>query len=148
MPARKRERIEPTDDWAQLQLRLDWPEHTRYELIRPVVVFGHAPADRAKLTGRSTSTIYLAGLRPVDLGPDGSGPTLSTKRESCGPTWGTASSGGGRLARSYRPSIGRCWATTSGVSVTWLVPDGVGGGVITRAPIRWFRRRGSPASSA
>ena len=28
MPARKRERVEPTDDWSQLQLRLDWPEHT------------------------------------------------------------------------------------------------------------------------
>src|SRR5215213_6283390 len=68
MPARKRERIEPTDDWAQLQLRLDWPEQTRYELIRPVVVFGHAPADRAKLTGRSTSTIYRQAARFDQLG--------------------------------------------------------------------------------
>jgi transposase len=68
MPARKRERIEPTEDWSQLQLRLDWPEQTRYELIRPVVVFGQAPAERAKLTGRSTSTIYRQTARFDQLG--------------------------------------------------------------------------------
>jgi transposase len=68
MPARKREPIEPTDDWAQLQLRLDWPEQTRYELIRPVVVFGQAPAERAKLTGRATSTIYRQTARFDQLG--------------------------------------------------------------------------------
>jgi hypothetical protein len=68
MPARKRERIEPTEDWSQLQLHLDWPERTRYELIRPVVVLGQAPAERAKLTGRSTSTIYRQTARFDQLG--------------------------------------------------------------------------------
>ena len=40
MPYRKRPRIEPTEDWAQLQLHLAWPEQVSYELIRPVVLFG------------------------------------------------------------------------------------------------------------
>ena len=36
MTSRKRALLEPTDDWEQLQFQLDWPEQTRYELIRPV----------------------------------------------------------------------------------------------------------------
>src|SRR5215218_8739875 len=58
MASRKRALLEPTDDWQQLQFQLDWPEQTRYELIRPVVVFGAAPVDRSKQTGVSASTIY------------------------------------------------------------------------------------------
>ena len=57
MPARKRQRIEPTEDWTQLQFRLDWPEQTGYELIRPVVVFGSSPLDRAEQTGVSPRSI-------------------------------------------------------------------------------------------
>lgn len=51
MPLRKRPRIEPTEDWSQLQLRIVWPEQVTYELIRPVVLFGFSPAERAKQTG-------------------------------------------------------------------------------------------------
>src|SRR6266536_2283667 len=58
MASRKRALLEPTDDWEQLQFQLDWPEQTRYELIRPVVVFGAPPVERAKQTGVSASTIY------------------------------------------------------------------------------------------
>src|SRR6266536_2197702 len=47
-----------TWDGQQLQFQLDWPEQTRYELIRPVVVFGSAPVERSKQTGVSASTIY------------------------------------------------------------------------------------------
>jgi hypothetical protein len=36
MAVRKRAPLEPTEDWQQLRLQLDWPEQTRYELIRPV----------------------------------------------------------------------------------------------------------------
>jgi putative transposase len=68
MPARKRERIEPTDDWSQLQLRLDWPEQAGYELIRPVVVFGHSPIDRAEQTGSSSRSIYRKVARFDQLG--------------------------------------------------------------------------------
>ncbi len=58
MASRKRALLEPTDDWEQLQFQLDWPEQTRYELIRPVVVFGAPPVERSKQTGVSASTIY------------------------------------------------------------------------------------------
>src|SRR5215212_5717926 len=68
MPARKRERIEPTDDWSQLQLRLDWPEQAGYELIRPVVVFGHSPVDRAEQTSTSSRSIYRKVARFDQLG--------------------------------------------------------------------------------
>jgi len=58
MASRKRALLEPTDDWEQLQFQLDWTEQTRYELIRPVVVFGAPPVERAQQTGVSASTIY------------------------------------------------------------------------------------------
>ena len=54
MASRKRALLEPTDDWQQLQFQLDWLEQQRYELIRPVVVFGSAPVERAEQTGAST----------------------------------------------------------------------------------------------
>ena len=59
MANRKRALLEPTDDWEQLQFQLDWLEQTRYELIRPVIVFGAAPVERAKQTGVSASTLSL-----------------------------------------------------------------------------------------
>jgi hypothetical protein len=57
MPAARRSRIEPTDDWTELQLRFNWPEQGGYELIRPVVLFGFTPAERAQQTGMSARTI-------------------------------------------------------------------------------------------
>src|SRR5258706_526290 len=57
MPAARRVRTPPTDDWVVLQLRLHWPEQVEYELIRPVVVFGRTPAERAEQTGAATRTI-------------------------------------------------------------------------------------------
>lgn len=58
MPFRKRPRVEPTDDWAQLNLQLAWPEQISYELIRPVVLFGCSPAERAQQTGVPERSIY------------------------------------------------------------------------------------------
>ena len=57
MPAAKRVRTSPTEDWEALQLRLLWPEQQEYELIRPVVVFGLTPAERAEQTGAAARTI-------------------------------------------------------------------------------------------
>ncbi len=68
MAGRKRALLEPTDDWQQLQLQLDWTEQTRYELIRPVVVFGAPPVERAKQTGVSARTIYRRVSRFDELG--------------------------------------------------------------------------------
>src|SRR5215217_7264928 len=47
----RRRRVEPTDEWEQVELLCAWPEQRDYELIRPLVLFG-APADgRAEETG-------------------------------------------------------------------------------------------------
>jgi putative transposase len=58
-----RQRIEPTDDWQQLDLLVRFPEQHTYELIRPVVLFGHSPAERAHLTGAPQRTLYRQAAR-------------------------------------------------------------------------------------
>ena len=58
MPAAKRARREPTNDWQQLQLLTQFPAQLTYELIRPVVLFGQSPAERAQLTGTPERTLY------------------------------------------------------------------------------------------
>jgi putative transposase len=63
MPGSKRRRTEPTDFWQQLQLVLHWPEQILYELIRPVVLFGHSAGERAKETGKPARTVH----RKADL---------------------------------------------------------------------------------
>src|SRR3982750_4881450 len=68
MASRKRALLEPTDDWEQLQFQLDWLEQTRYGLIRPVVVFGAPPVERAQQTGVSARTIYRKVSRFDELG--------------------------------------------------------------------------------
>src|SRR3954469_24356674 len=68
MASRKRALLAPTDDWQQLQFQLDWLEQQRYELIRPVVVFGSAPVERAQQTGVSARTIYRQVERFDQLG--------------------------------------------------------------------------------
>ena len=68
MASRKRALLEPTDDWQQLQFQLDWLEQQRYELIRPVVVFGSSPVERAQQTGVSARTVYRRVERFDELG--------------------------------------------------------------------------------
>jgi hypothetical protein len=66
--SRKRPQREPTGDWPQLRLALVWPEQHAYELIRPVVLFGRSPAERAQQTGVAQSTIYRKTARFDALG--------------------------------------------------------------------------------
>lgn len=58
-----RQRIEATDDWQQLQLLAPFPEQRAYELLRPVVLFGHSPAARARQTGTPERTLYRQAAR-------------------------------------------------------------------------------------
>ncbi len=58
MPPHRRQPIDPTDDWHQLQLLVQFPEQLSYELLRPVVLFGLSPAERARQTGAPQSTLY------------------------------------------------------------------------------------------
>jgi transposase len=52
--AGRRWRIEPTDDWEQLELLCLWPEQRDYELIRPLVLFGSPAAQRAQDTSAAS----------------------------------------------------------------------------------------------
>ena len=58
MAHHQRQSIEPTDDWQQLQLLTRFPEQLGYELLRPVVLFGLSPAERARQTRTPQSTLY------------------------------------------------------------------------------------------
>ena len=71
MPAPRRSRIEPTEDWPELQLSFHWPEQTGYELIRPVVLFGFTPAERAQQTGMAARTIARKAHRFDTVGMQG-----------------------------------------------------------------------------
>ena len=48
---RRRERIQPTEEWEQLALLCRWPEQLAYEEIRPLTPFGASVAERARETG-------------------------------------------------------------------------------------------------
>jgi hypothetical protein len=61
MPAPTRQRVAPTDDWQQLQFLVNWPEQLAYELIRPIVLFGLTPAERAAQTGTSERSLRRRG---------------------------------------------------------------------------------------
>jgi putative transposase len=63
MPNRARPRIAPTDDWEHLQLILRWPEQVAYELIRPIVLFGRSPDERARETSRLRRTLHCKALQ-------------------------------------------------------------------------------------
>lgn len=53
----RRRRIEPTEEWDELELLLEWPEQVEYERIRPPVVFGGPVAERARQTGTPQTTL-------------------------------------------------------------------------------------------
>lgn len=67
MPVRG-ERIEPTHEWHQLEFRVQSAGQRTYELIRPVVLFGHSPAERAAETGAAARTLYRQVARFEQLG--------------------------------------------------------------------------------
>jgi len=55
MPAR--ESRPHTEEWQQLTHYCLWPEQRRYELVRPIVLFGDLPSGRAADTGASERTL-------------------------------------------------------------------------------------------
>ena len=58
MPRSKRPRRERTHDWQKIQQYTLWPEQKVYELLRPVVLFNVAVAERAQETGSAERTLY------------------------------------------------------------------------------------------
>lgn len=76
MPAAARPRRQPTDDWQQLRLLVTSSEQAAYELVRPTVLFGQLPRERAHETGVSERTLRCkvarfaaAGMRSL-FAPD------------------------------------------------------------------------------
>lgn len=57
MPAPKRSRRERTDEWQSIQQWSLWPEQELYEQIRPILLFGQTPGERAKETGAAQRTL-------------------------------------------------------------------------------------------
>ncbi|HZG69673.1 MAG TPA: LuxR family transcriptional regulator, partial [Herpetosiphonaceae bacterium] len=68
MPKPQRQRIAPTEAWEQLDLLFTSPEQRTYELIRPVLLFGIPPKERAEQTGAATRTLYHHVQRFVEQG--------------------------------------------------------------------------------
>jgi putative transposase len=58
MPIRRYARREPTHDWQQIRPLLKDPAQFQYEVIRPVILWGESPKERAIETGMPRSTIY------------------------------------------------------------------------------------------
>lgn len=63
MPAAVRPRRQPTDDWQQLRLLVTSPEQAAYEFMRPIVLFGQLPRERAHETGVSERTFQRKAAR-------------------------------------------------------------------------------------
>lgn len=57
MPSPKRSRRERTDEWQSIQQWSLWPEQELYEAIRPIILFGQTPGERAKETGAAQRTL-------------------------------------------------------------------------------------------
>ena len=58
MPKRRYERREPTHEWSQIRPHLKDTAQIKYELIRPVILWGVSVKERAAVTGEPRSTIY------------------------------------------------------------------------------------------
>jgi transposase len=54
MGEEERRRVEPTDEWEQIELLCAWPEQRDYELIRPMALFRSSAAERASETGAAS----------------------------------------------------------------------------------------------
>ncbi|MGI8910167.1 MAG: helix-turn-helix domain-containing protein [Rubrobacteraceae bacterium] len=53
-----RQQVQPTEDWAELKLRLKWPEQIEYERIRPPFLFESSVAERSRKTGTPQTTLH------------------------------------------------------------------------------------------
>jgi putative transposase len=58
MPKQRYERREPTHEWSQIRPLLKDPMQIQYEILRPIVLFGVSPQERAVETGVSKTTLY------------------------------------------------------------------------------------------
>jgi len=57
MPEPKRVRRKHTEEWASIKQWTLWPEQELYEQIRPIVLFGQTPGERAKEINAAQRTL-------------------------------------------------------------------------------------------
>lgn len=79
MPKQRYPRREPTHEWNEIRPLLKDPAQLTYEIIRPVILWGETPQERAEETGMPMRTIYyksnlfdqagMASLIPPDPPP-------------------------------------------------------------------------------
>ncbi len=80
---RRKKRVEPTDDWSQLELLCGWPEQVAYEEIRPLVLFGSSVPERSERTGSSERTLYRKASRFEAEGMDRCSPPGAPSAAPC-----------------------------------------------------------------
>ncbi len=77
----RRQRVEHTEEWTLIEPLLPFHEQREYELLRPIVLFGDTPAERARQTGAAARTLHEKAHRFDEEGvpslfPTRRGPTL------------------------------------------------------------------------
>lgn len=85
MGGTKRRRVEPTDEWEQIELLCAWPEQLAYEEIRPTVLFGSPVSERATQTRSSERTLYRKASRFDEEGMDSLFDSSGAKRRELPP---------------------------------------------------------------
>ena len=83
--ARKRPRVEPTDDFQEVLPLCWWPEQVEYERIRQPVLFGTSVTERAEQTGVSRRTLQRRIARFGEEGMEGLFETEAAKRQKLPP---------------------------------------------------------------
>lgn len=83
--ARKRPRVEPTDDFQEILPLCWWPEQVEYERIRQPVLFGTSVTERAEQTGVSRRTLQRRIARFGEEGMEGLFQTEAAKKQKLPP---------------------------------------------------------------
>jgi len=83
--ARKRPRVEPTDDFQEILPLCWWPEQVEYERVRQPVLFGTSITERAGQTGVSRRTLQRRIARFSEEGMEGLFQTEAAKRQKLPP---------------------------------------------------------------
>jgi putative transposase len=83
--ARKRPRVEPTDDFQEILPLCWWPEQVEYERVRQPVLFGTSITERAEQTGVSRRTLQRRIARFGEEGMEGLFQTEAAKRQKLPP---------------------------------------------------------------
>jgi transposase len=83
--ARKRPRVDPTDDFQEILPLCWWPEQVEYERIRQPVLFGTSVTERAEQTGVSRRTLQRRIARFGEEGMEGLFQTEAAKKQKLPP---------------------------------------------------------------